>query len=134
MGCFSPILFLATIVFVLVSLIRWFEQTTEAVDRRDWSRLLMLLIMPFSVWVFKSRVAAGRPTPVPKHEPVRGFGSVGKSNVARLEGLSRKWKNRLYRRLLNPMINRRPERRRSSSACRRFHRRGRGQSRRLTRS
>jgi|SRR6185437_12265790 len=86
MGCFSPILLMAMLVFLLVSLIRWFEQTSEAVDQRDWRRLLTLLIMPFSVWLFQSRVLAGRPTPVPKHEPVRGFGSVGKANVAPASG------------------------------------------------
>ena len=76
MGCFSTILFLAGFVFVMVSFIRWFEQTAEAVDNRWWNKLTVLLMMPFSVWFFPSKVSAGRSTPVPHHEPVRGFGKV----------------------------------------------------------
>jgi hypothetical protein len=79
MGCFTSILVLAGFVMVMVSLIRWFEQTADAVDRRDWSRLFVLIFMPFSVWIFPSRSMAGRPTAVPRHEPVRGFGSLPKS-------------------------------------------------------
>src|SRR5437764_1056492 len=77
MGCFTSILLLAGAVFVMLSIIRWFEQTTEAVDQGWWDKLVLLVIMPFSVWFFTPRVSAGRPTPVPRHEPVRGFGSVG---------------------------------------------------------
>jgi hypothetical protein len=77
MGCFTWIILLAAAVFVMLSVIRWFEQTTEAVDQGWWDKLVLLLVMPFSVWFFTSRVAAGRPTPVPRHEPVRGFGTDG---------------------------------------------------------
>jgi hypothetical protein len=79
MGCFTTILLLAGFVLIVVSLIRWFEQTADAVDARAWSRLLTLIFMPFSVWAYPSRIAAGRRSPFPLHEPVRGFGSLGKS-------------------------------------------------------
>ena len=62
--------------FVMISIIRWFEQITEAVDQRQWSKVTTLLVMPLTVWFFPSKVAAGRPTPVPHHEPVRGFGGT----------------------------------------------------------
>lgn len=76
MGCFTPILGVAIFIFMMVTFIRWFEHTADAVDRRAWRELVMLVVMPFSVWIFPSRVQAGRPTPVPRHEPVRGFGKV----------------------------------------------------------
>jgi hypothetical protein len=76
MGCFSTILFLAAFVFVMVTFIRWFEQTAEAVDNKLWNKLGILIAMPFAVWFFPSRIGAGRATPVPHHEPVRGFGKV----------------------------------------------------------
>ena len=79
MGCFSTILFLAGFVMVMVSFIRWFEQTTEAVDNGWWNKIFVLVMCPFTVWFFPSRVNAGRATPVPRHEPVRGRGSLPKS-------------------------------------------------------
>ena len=82
MGCFSTILFLAGFVMVLVSFIRWFEQTTEAVDNGWWNKVFVLLVCPFTVWLFPSRVNAGRAVPVPRHEPVRGFGSLPKTQAA----------------------------------------------------
>jgi hypothetical protein len=82
MGCFSGILFACVFVFMMVTFIRWFEHTADAVDRRAWRELVMLVVMPFSVWMLRSRVAAGRPTAVPLHEPVRGFGSVGTGKSA----------------------------------------------------
>jgi hypothetical protein len=72
-GC---IIALVGFVFVMISIIRWFEQITDAVDRRQWSRVMILLVMPLTAWLFPSKVSAGRPTAVPHHEPVRGFGSV----------------------------------------------------------
>ena len=78
MQCFSWLLLLAVAVFVMVSLLRWFEQTSEAVERREWNRVSLLLVMPFVVWFYPSRVSAGRPTAVPRHEPVRGFGPLPK--------------------------------------------------------
>ncbi|SRR6266566_10103688 len=66
-------------VLMLASLIRWFDEATEAVQNRWWNKVTLLLLFPFSCWFFPSKVAAGRPTPVPLHEPVRGFGSLGKS-------------------------------------------------------
>src|SRR2546421_5662520 len=74
MGCFSTILLIVTFIFVIVTLIRWFEQVTEAVDNRWWNVAFVLLAMPFTVWLFPSRTSAGRPTAVPHHEPVVGFG------------------------------------------------------------
>ena len=65
-------------IFVMVSLIRWFEQTIYAVDHRAWKQLGFLILFPFGVWFYPSRIAAGRPIPVPLHEPVRGFGSMPK--------------------------------------------------------
>ena len=83
MGCFQIILFLAGFVLVLVSFIRWFEQTAEAVDNGWWNKVALLVMFPFATWFFPSRVATGRSVPVPLHEPVRGFGSLkSKSDVA----------------------------------------------------
>lgn len=76
MGCFTWLLLLAGIVMLLASIVRWFEQITEAVDQRWWNKVLLLVIFPPGVWLFPSRVSAGRPTSVPRHEPVRGFGKV----------------------------------------------------------
>jgi hypothetical protein len=74
MQCFLWILIPAGIVFVFMTIQRWFEQTEEAVEQRLWSKLIILVLMPFSVWLFPHRVGAGRLVPVPRHEPVRGFG------------------------------------------------------------
>jgi hypothetical protein len=73
-SCFTWLLLLAGAVFVMVSIIRWFEQVTDAVDRRWWNKVVLLLAMPLMAWFYPSRVAAGRPTMVPHHEPVQGFG------------------------------------------------------------
>lgn len=81
MGCFSTILFLIGFVLVMVTFIRWFEQTAEAVDNRWWNKVLVLLLMPFAVWLYPSRIGAGRSSPVPKHEPVRGFGAMPKGGL-----------------------------------------------------
>src|SRR5436190_22946918 len=72
-GCF---IWLVLLVFGLVTLLRWFEEATEAVERGWWNKPLVLIAMPFAVWLFPSRVSAGRPSAVPRHEPVRGFGVV----------------------------------------------------------
>ena len=76
MQCFIWLFLLAGGVFVMMTLLRWFEQTTEAVDNGWWNKLALLVCVPFAVWLFPGRVALGRPTPVPKHEPIRGFGAV----------------------------------------------------------
>ncbi len=81
MGCFTWILFLAGGVFVMVTMIRWFEQATEAVELSWWNKVFVLLAMPFTVWFFPSRVSAGRPVMPPRHEPVRGFGKLPKGGV-----------------------------------------------------
>ncbi|HEV2293870.1 MAG TPA: hypothetical protein VGR35_08430 [Tepidisphaeraceae bacterium] len=82
MGCFTTILFLVGGVFVMVTMIRWFEQATEAVELSWWNKVFVLLAMPFTVWFFPSRVSAGRPTMPPRHEPVRGFGKLPKGGIA----------------------------------------------------
>jgi hypothetical protein len=64
------------VIFVMTTMIRWFEETMAAVDARWWNKVAVLVLMPFTVWLFPSRVSAGRPTMVPRHEPVRGFGKV----------------------------------------------------------
>ncbi|HTL28505.1 MAG TPA: hypothetical protein VL282_04770 [Tepidisphaeraceae bacterium] len=69
-------------VLLLVSLIRWFEQVTEAVDLGWWSKVTLLLLMPPAVWFFPSRVSAGRPSMVPRHEPAMGFGLSAKPQAA----------------------------------------------------
>lgn len=73
-ACFTLFLVAALGVFVTVTFVRWFEQTVAAVDGREWNKLAVLVLMPFTAWVFPSRVGAGRPTGVPRHEPVRGRG------------------------------------------------------------
>ena len=82
MGCFTTILFLVGGVFVMVTMIRWFEQVTEAVEFSWWNKVFVLLAVPFTVWFFPSRVSAGRPVMPPRHEPVRGFGKLPKGGIA----------------------------------------------------
>jgi len=79
MTCVSTILAVGVGVFMLASLIRWFDEATEAVQNGWWNRVSLLLLFPFSCWFYPTKVAAGRPTPVPRHEPVRGLGSMPKS-------------------------------------------------------
>src|SRR5688572_22033233 len=81
MGCITWIFWVAGSVMLLVSVIRWFEQTAEAVDNGWWNKLALLTIMPLAVWFFPSRVSAGRGFPVPLHEPVRGFGKLPKGGL-----------------------------------------------------
>ena len=78
-GCFTWLLLAALAVFVMTSMLRWFEQTSEAVERAQWDRVILLVVFPFGVWFYPSRVGAGRPTPVPQHEPVKGFGKLPKA-------------------------------------------------------
>jgi hypothetical protein len=72
----SCFVLVAGAVFILVSILRWFEQTGNALDQGDWQKLLILLLFPFAVWFYPSEISAGRPTPVPHHDPVRGFGKL----------------------------------------------------------
>jgi hypothetical protein len=83
MQCFTWLLLLVAAVLFMVSLLRWFEQVTEAVERGWWNKVFVLLAAPFMVWFYPSKVAAGRPSAVPRHEPVRGFGSVPLTPTAR---------------------------------------------------
>lgn len=73
-SCFAGLLLVGLAVFAMVSLIRWFEQITEAVDAGWWNRVITLLVIPPMTWAYPSRVTAGRPTAIARHEPVRGFG------------------------------------------------------------
>jgi hypothetical protein len=82
MGCIAWLLILAGVIFLMITLIQWFEQTAEAVDYGAWDRVVLLMVMPFAVWLYRSQVGAGRPTAVPLHEPVRGFGVMPKSRAA----------------------------------------------------
>jgi hypothetical protein len=79
--CFGSIFLIVSGVLLMVSMLRWFEQTRDAVDAQNWSRLMLLVIVPPSVWMFPSRVSAGRPMAAPKHEPVRGFGGLPKGGI-----------------------------------------------------
>ena len=73
-GCFAWFFLLAGGVFAIASLLRWFEQSADAVDRGEWNKLVVLLVCPFACWFYPSRVSAGRPTALPHYEPARGFG------------------------------------------------------------
>src|SRR4051794_39238414 len=77
--CFFVLFFLLAGLVTVATAVRWFEQTAEAVDERWWNKLSLLVLMPFAAWLFPSRVSAGRPTAVPRHEPVRGMGGLPKS-------------------------------------------------------
>ena len=79
MQCLTWLLLFAFAVFVMVSLLRWFEQTADAADAREWDKLVLLVAMPFAAWFYRSKVGAGRPTAVPLHDPVRGFGPLPKA-------------------------------------------------------
>lgn len=85
MQCVTWLLLFAIAVFVMVSLLRWFEQTAEAVDQREWNKVALLVAVPFSAWFYRSKVAVGRPTAVPHHDPVRGFGPLPKSKPVAAE-------------------------------------------------
>jgi len=76
MQCVLWLALFALAVFVMVSVLRWFEQTSEAVYRREWNKVVLLVAVPFSAWLYRAKVGAGRPTAVPHHDPVRGFGPL----------------------------------------------------------
>lgn len=82
MQCVTWLLLFAFAVFVMVSLLRWFEQTADAVDRREWRKVALLVAVPFSAWLYRSKVGSGRPMTVPHHDPVRGFGPLPKAQPA----------------------------------------------------
>lgn len=82
MDCIVWLLILAMGIGLMLSLIRWFEQVTEAVRSGWWNKTFLLVLFPPACWFFPSRVSAGRPTAVPLHEPVRGFGGLGKIKIA----------------------------------------------------
>jgi hypothetical protein len=75
-GCLIWFLFVAGAVFSIATLLRWFEQTADAVDGDEWKKVAILIACPFTCWMYPSRVSAGRPTAVPHHDPVRGFGKL----------------------------------------------------------
>jgi len=80
-GCFTWIVMLVVFILVMATMIRWFEQTAEAVDYGWWNKVALLVLMPFSVWFFPSRVSAGRPIPVALHQPVMGMGAPPKEKT-----------------------------------------------------
>lgn len=80
--CFIWVLLLVGIIFSLMTLIRWFEQTADAFDNRHWHQLFLYLMMPFTVWLFPGRFNTSRQTMVPLHEPARGFGTVSRTPTA----------------------------------------------------
>ena len=82
MQCLLWLLLFAFAVFVMMSLLRWFEQTADAVDQREWEKVVLLVAFPFAAWFYRSKVGAGRPTAVPRHDPVRGFGPLPKEKPA----------------------------------------------------
>lgn len=79
--CFGALFLIVSAVILMISLLRWFEQTRDAVDSRNFSRLMLLVLVPPAVWMFPSRVSAGRPIPIAKYEPVRGFGGLPKGGI-----------------------------------------------------
>ncbi|CAN5696137.1 hypothetical protein BH09PLA1_BH09PLA1_22410 [soil metagenome] len=79
--CFGSLFLIVSGIVLMISMLRWFEQTRDAVDDRNWSRLMLLVIAPPSVWMFPTRVPAGRPIPIAKFEPVRGFGALPKGGI-----------------------------------------------------
>ena len=81
-GCFAWFFLIAGGVFVMASLLRWFEQTADAVDQGQWNKLAILVVFPFACWFYPARVSAGRPTAVPHHDPVRGFGKLPGTKTA----------------------------------------------------
>ena len=82
MQCLTWLLLFGLAVLVMVSLLRWFEQTADAVDQREWDKVALLLAVPPAVWLYRSKVSAGRPTEVPLHNPVPGFGPLPKEKPA----------------------------------------------------
>src|SRR5256885_1204335 len=79
--CFGTLFLIVSGVIVMISMLRWFEQTRDAVDDQNWSRLMLLVVAPPAVWLFPARVSAGRPIPIAKFEPVRGFGGLPKGGI-----------------------------------------------------
>lgn len=79
--CFGALFLIVSAIIVMISMLRWFEQTRDAVDEQNWPRLSLLVVAPPAVWMFPSRVSAGRPVPIAKYEPVRGFGGLPKGGV-----------------------------------------------------
>lgn len=74
-GCVAWLLVLGFAIFSMVTLIRWFDVVTDAVDDGRWNHVWMLVLIPLTAWRFLSKVSTGRPSAVPHHEPVQGFGA-----------------------------------------------------------
>ena len=49
MGCFTIVLLAIGFVLVMLTLLRWFDQITEAVETRAWGKVVVLLVMPLPV-------------------------------------------------------------------------------------
>lgn len=87
MTCFSWLLVVIGAVLLIMSVVRWFDIATDAVHQGQWKKVAALVGFPFAVWFYAPRVSAGRPTMVPRHEPVRGFGELPRDAEA-AEGAS----------------------------------------------
>jgi hypothetical protein len=72
--CFTWVILLVVVVASTLGLVRWFELTVDAVDNSHWGRLVLLVVCPPAAMFYRSKVPVSRPVPVPRHEPVRGFG------------------------------------------------------------
>lgn len=89
MTCFTWLLVVIAGVLLIMSVVRWFDMATDAVREGSWKKVAALVGFPFSVWFYPGRVSAGRPTMVPPHEPVRGFGELPRDAEA-AEGASQR--------------------------------------------
>lgn len=75
-GCFASLFLLAFAIFAMVTLIRWFDVVTNAVDHKAWDRVILLTLVPLLAWRYESTVSSGRPGFMPRHQPVMGFGDT----------------------------------------------------------
>jgi len=57
MGCLIWLAILAVGIFMVLSVIRWYEQATDAVDSGRWDKVSLLLILPPAVWAASGHLA-----------------------------------------------------------------------------
>lgn len=75
-SCFVWLLLIGFAIFSMVTLIRWFDVVTEAVDHKLWGRVVLLVLVPLTAWRYESKMSSGRPGFMPRHQPVMGFGDT----------------------------------------------------------
>lgn len=75
-SCFAWLLLIGFAIFMMVTLIRWFDVVTEAVDHKEWARVAILVLIPLTAWRYESKLSSGRPGFIARHQPVMGFGDV----------------------------------------------------------